>query len=202
MHLFFYRTVIAIVRFLLKFVIRLKIVGKENIPMDGPCIICCNHVAWFDGVIMVLIHKRVVKVMSKKEIFDFFLTRWIMKFVYFFPVDRDKNDVNAVKTALKILKDGEPLGIFPEGTRSKSGVLLPFHDGPVTLAFRQKVPIVPMGRSGRTHIFGKICVSIGEPFYIESDSRRLSKEETAAATQLLREHIISEVEKAEQLKHG
>ena len=66
---------------------------------------------------------------------------------YFFPVDREGNDVQSVKTALKVLKDGHVLGIFPEGTRSKSQELLPFHNGPVTLAHRQKVPIVPFGRT-------------------------------------------------------
>ena len=141
-----------------------QIQGLEHAQGQGAYLLFGKHLSWFDGAIILLRPKRrIVRLMFKKELFSIFPGRWFYEFAYFFPVDREGNDVQSVKTALKVLKDGHVLGIFPEGTRSKSQELLPFHNGPVTRADRQKGPIVPFGRTKKVGLGGKICVSIGEP---------------------------------------
>ena len=181
MHAFLYRIAKWLVRWGSKLFVRVKIQGLEHAQGQGAYLLCGNHLSWFDGAIILLLpKKRIVRLMCKKE----------------------GNDVQSVKTALKVLKDGHVLGIFPEGTRSKSQELLPFHNGPVTLAHRQKVPIVPFGRTKKVGLWGKICVSIGEPYYIDCDDRRLSQEQTERFTQELREKVMEEMEKAERMLHG
>ena len=203
MHAFLYRIAKWLVRWGSKLFVRVKIQGLEHAQGQGAYLLCGNHLSWFDGAIILLLpKKRIVRLMCKKELFSIFPGRWFYEFAYFFPVDREGNDVQSVKTALKVLKDGHVLGIFPEGTRSKSQELLPFHNGPVTLAHRQKVPIVPFGRTKKVGLWGKICVSIGVPYYIDCDDRRLSQEQTERFTQELREKVMEEMEKAERMLHG
>ncbi|MGB9847112.1 MAG: lysophospholipid acyltransferase family protein, partial [Desulfotomaculales bacterium] len=80
-----------------------------------------------------------------------------------FPVHRSGQDAGAVKRALQLLKEERVVGIFPEGTRSHSGELLPAHVGAAMLALRARVPVLPVALAGTRGVFGKVRVVIGKP---------------------------------------
>ena len=94
-----------------------KVIGKENIPTDGPIVVAGNHVHIMDQCNVIIGTKRCLHYMAKKEYFD-------GKFAFFFkavgciPVDRSKKDESATASALEVLNNKQALGIFPEGTRN------------------------------------------------------------------------------------
>ena len=108
--------------------------GLENIP-DGPAVICCNHSSFSDAIwVIVCSHqKRIFRTMAKKELFSHRVLGWFITKLGAFPVDREANDIHAVKTALGVLREGDKLLIFPEGTRVREGAC-DFSDGRNLLA--------------------------------------------------------------------
>ena len=102
--------------------LRPKVYGRENLNIQGKAIICCNHRAAFDPVLLAIISPRFIHFMAKKELFDIPVLGWLITKVGAFPVDRQISDINAVKTAMQILKSGDKLLIFPEGTVIRNGV--------------------------------------------------------------------------------
>jgi len=94
------------------------IIGAENIPKEGSCILAGDHIHLYDQCHAIISTKRALVYMAKKEYFDDWKTAWFAKGVGCIPVDRTKKDTEAVDSALATLKDGNILGIFPEGTRN------------------------------------------------------------------------------------
>ncbi len=96
-----------------------KIIGKENIPTEGPIIIAGNHIHIMDQCNVIIATKRCIHYMAKKEYFDNKKVSWFFKSVQCIPVDRTIKDENAKHAGLEVLENGYALGIFPEGTRNK-----------------------------------------------------------------------------------
>ena len=94
------------------------IIGKENIPKEGSCILAGDHIHLYDQCHAIVSTKRPLVYMAKKEYFDSWKVRWFFKGVGCIPVDRSKKDEHAVESALDALHKGNILGIFPEGTRN------------------------------------------------------------------------------------
>ena len=117
----FYTFARGLVKIYYKFMFRMDIQGEEHIPKEGGVVLCCNHMSNFDPTTMAAFVKRPVRYIAKKELFE---KRWSAKLLSSlgaFPVDRQTTDMKALKTAIKLLKNGEALGIFAEGTRVKEG---------------------------------------------------------------------------------
>lgn len=95
-----------------------KFIGEENIPENGSIIIVGNHIHVMDQCMPILMTKRPVHYMAKKEYFDDKKVAWFFKLAGCIPVDRSIKDENAKGKALDVLKDGNALGLFPEGTRN------------------------------------------------------------------------------------
>ncbi len=95
-----------------------KIIGKDFIPKNGPIILCGNHLHVWDQVPVICSTKRTIHWMAKKEYFDSKMA-WMYKGFECIPVDRYNNPHESKEIAIKYLKNGEAVGIFPEGTRNK-----------------------------------------------------------------------------------
>lgn len=155
---------------------RPKIIGRENIPKDGGVILAGNHRHIFDPCMPILSTKRPVHYMAKKELFKS-PVGWFFKVVGCIPVDRGHDNTNSKQAALVVLKNGEVLGIFPEGTRNKTGKgLLPFKYGAVSMSNKSGALIVPFAITGKYRLFNnKLTVRFGKGFVASNDLEEANK---------------------------
>ncbi len=139
--------------------------GRENIP-NGAAVLVCNHSALSDPVWvhLALDLQQIPMTMAKKELTKHKLLWALCQRVGGFPVDREGNDIQAIKTSLQCLRDDNKLLIFPEGTRIRNGKRSEPHNGAVMIACRAKTPMLPIYLSEKKHLFSKIKVVIGEPY--------------------------------------
>jgi 1-acyl-sn-glycerol-3-phosphate acyltransferase len=127
---------------------RLRVRGRQHVPARGPVIIAANHRSMLDIPLLVIASPRPVFLMAKADIYANHVLGRLFHELGGFPVRREIADVRALDTALALLERGEVVGIYPEGTRSKSGDMLPFLGGAAWLALRTGAPIVPCGLVG------------------------------------------------------
>ncbi len=158
--------------------------GRKNLP-KGACIVCGNHSGFADPLWVFLgMRERVPPwTMAKNTLFE--KKPWISKFLMAFrafPVNRDAIDLKAIKKSLSVLKLGEKLLIFPEGTRVKHGKTVVPKSGAVLLAQRADVPIVPVFITPDRKPFQPIKIIFGEPWKPEFSSRRPDNAELDART--------------------
>lgn len=156
----------------------IRTIGFEHIP-EGAALLCPNHTQTCDPFMVAFAIKRRnrPRVMAKAELMRLPVLGWMMKTAGVFGVERGKSDVGAIKTALKCLKNGEKLLLFPEGTRSKDGELGQAKGGAAMLAVRAGVPIVPIYMPPKKKWFRPTPVVIGEPYIPQTTTRRGSAEE-------------------------
>ncbi len=146
--------------------LRLRTYRETPFPEKGGVVLCCKHISVLDPIIIGALIPRKVRYMAKAEVFRTPVIRSLARYFGAFPVNRGKHDLAAMKTALTILKDGEVLGIFPEGTRIRSNELSEGKAGAVTMAYRTGCPIVPVGMYAKNHrirLFSRVRVRIGKP---------------------------------------
>lgn len=159
-----YTLVVALYAVLAKILFFMRIEGRENIPKDRNCVLMGNHQCLLDPVTLALcVPDREIHFMGKKELFENPVLGWVFRQVHGFPVDRGNMDMAAVRTALGVLKNGDTLGIFPEGTRSRDGHMLPLLGGASLLALRSGCDVVPVYIDGRYRPFGRMVVRVGRP---------------------------------------
>ncbi|MBS3889356.1 MAG: 1-acyl-sn-glycerol-3-phosphate acyltransferase [Firmicutes bacterium] len=131
-------------------------------PKTGGAIICANHIHLFDPVVIALAVERPVRFMGKTELFSWPIVGYLARKAGVFPVKRGSADMQAIRQSLRILQEGELLGIFPEGTRSKDGEIAPFYSSVTMLAERGGVPVIPAAISGEYRFGRTVKVLIGE----------------------------------------
>ncbi|MEK7469840.1 MAG: lysophospholipid acyltransferase family protein [Planctomycetota bacterium] len=122
---------------------RFRAHGISNVPLTGGIILACNHQSFFDPVIAAAGLSRSVTFMARDSLFKIAPFRWLIESLNAFPVKRGKADLGAVKQSLRRLRDGWPLLVFPEGTRTKDGSIGSMAGGIGVLASRARVPVVP-----------------------------------------------------------
>lgn len=157
--------------------VKVKVTGKENIPKDDACLFVGNHNGFFDIIVSYVVIGKVMGFVAKKEVKKVpFLNIW-MYFVNCLFLDR-KNVREGLKTILKgvdLLKSGISVFIFPEGTRSKDGKMLPFKEGSLKMADKAGCPIVPVAMRHTAEIFenqfpklrpGTVTIEFGKPIII------------------------------------
>jgi 1-acyl-sn-glycerol-3-phosphate acyltransferase len=126
------------------FFVRLNIEGEENVPLDGGCVIASNHTLGADYVLLGYASPRQIFYMAKSEIFASHpLVAKLVAGAGAFPVQRGKADTQAIDQAIAIVKTGKIVGMFPEGTRSRNGVLRRAKPGAARIALGAGAPIVP-----------------------------------------------------------
>jgi len=167
-----------------------RIQGRENIP-DGACLLAANHSSMADPiwVLLALGTRRNMYIMAKKQLMQVPVLSKIVAWGGGFSVDRGGADIGAVKKALEVLKAGDKLLIFPEGTRVRPGKQIEAKTGAALLANRADVPVVPIYITQNKRPLRPIRVVIGEPFRIVSAARRQTAEELEQSTTAMMQTI-------------
>lgn len=159
----FYKVARAIVWFLIKILFKIEINGLENVSEDSGYILASNHRSLIDPAFIAVKLKPRVYYMAKKELF-WWPFSVIIRALGAFPVRRGEGDHSALDTANNIIKSGKVLGIFPEGTRSKSGEPLRPKSGVAIIAKDTKADILPVGIhfEGKLHLRSNVTVTYGK----------------------------------------
>ncbi|MGP4060102.1 lysophospholipid acyltransferase family protein [Halobacillus litoralis] len=166
---------------------RIKVIGRENIPAKGPVIICSNHISNVDPPVVGITNNRNIYFLAKEELFENPIIGGILKRVHAFPIKRGMRDRNALRKGLEILKKGNALGLFPEGSRQKSGEVGKGLAGAGFFALRSEAYIVPCAIIGPYRKFKQLKVVYGEP--IDMSQYREEK----ASAQVVTDRIMEEI---------
>ncbi len=178
-----------------------KMFGKENLP-EGSCVIVSNHFSVVDCVQYLNISKERPYYLAKKEICKNKLSNWIFTSFGAIPIDRDKPDMKAMLAAMRVLKNGERLVIFPEGTRNKTGTtdLQEIKGGAVVFAVKARCPIVPAMLLKKSRMFRRNKIIVGKPFELsEFYDKKLSDEDIIQMEKIVREKMIFEHTKLKEM---
>jgi 1-acyl-sn-glycerol-3-phosphate acyltransferase len=184
-------------RFLCSYELRNR---KRKLP-DGPLIIVSNHLSWFDIPLIGIAIPRQIAFMAKKEYFHSRFHRHLVDLYGGFTVERGAVDGTALRKAFDVLDGGRCLGLFPEGTRSKSLQLQQGHVGTAFIALHKNAYILPIGISGTEKIRIKfqritnilyrprVVVNIGEPFILPDVQGHPSRKDRDRATVIIMNRI-------------
>lgn len=173
-----------------------KFSGKENMPKDGAVVLIANHRHWSDIVLMALAAwPRQVHFMAKSEYGNNRLLNWLIYHLGSFTVERGEADIKAIKTALKYLKQGEVVGIFPEGTRNRAEGILPFKEGAFMLAHRGKARVVPLALTDAERYLGvakpRPTADMGTPLELSDFVGENGKLDDKAAAEFARDELTT-----------
>lgn len=127
---------------------RAEVWGREHVPAEGAFIISPVHRSNLDSPMLALLTKRRMRYMGKESLWKRKWSAWYFTAAGGFPVERATADRDALNACLEVLRRGEPLVLFPEGTRQSGPVLTDLFDGPAWLASRAQCPILPVGIGG------------------------------------------------------
>ena len=168
----------------------LTILSAPKLPRVGPAILVCDHVSSLDpALVQAACHDRAVTWMMAKEYMDVRGMGWFFRSMGVIPVDRGGRDSGSLRAALRALKDGQVLGVFPEGRISTTDGLLPFHTGAALMAMKTGVPVYPAYQDGshRGKEMLQAClqparaaIAFGPPVDLSSPRGKLPLEEATA----------------------
>lgn len=168
-----------------------KVTGLEHLPPEGGFVLCINHISARDPLFVstCIPRKRRMYFLGKKELFDNKFLRPFVTWLGGIPVDRGHADLSAVRTSLKLLKDGYGLGIFPQGTRSPDNTPTPMLNGASMIALRGGVPVVPAYIDGPYRLFHRTDVRFGAPLDLSDFGRRCDSDTLSQVTQRIERNI-------------
>jgi 1-acyl-sn-glycerol-3-phosphate acyltransferase len=150
-----YRGVQHILKCIFRLLYRLSITGVDKIPREGKYIICSNHISYVDPVVIGASIPRIIYFMAKRELFSLSFISNLVTFFNAFPVNRNSFDRKPIERSLKVLKNGNLLGLFPEGSRSVDGVIRKGKKGIGLLSILSGAKIIPVAISGTNNIIQK-----------------------------------------------
>lgn len=184
---------------------RCRYIDPDNVPKTGAVIIAPNHVSYLDPPTAGSGYRRVTHFMAKQELFKIPVLGWLIKAVGSFPVKQHSADRNALRTALELLSKGEVVCIFPEGTRSLDGKLLPAQAGIGMIALKSRAPVVPVALIGTERVlpphsfffhFSRVTVVYGRPMTFDDlYNRGLEREAVEEVGRRIMSAIASLLEK-------
>ncbi|HUE76221.1 MAG TPA: lysophospholipid acyltransferase family protein, partial [Chloroflexota bacterium] len=152
----FYRVANVIIVLLLRVITRYEVIGRGNIPNEGPFVVVANHTHLIDPPILGASLPRKVIFMAKVEAFRAPIVGLLVRAYEAFPVRRGQPDRNALRMSHQVLESGLGLAMFPEGTRSRDGALRQAFPGAALVAARSRVPVIPVSIDGTDRIFPTI----------------------------------------------
>ena len=177
---------------------RLKIEGEKYVPPCGAVILASNHISLLDPPVIGTATTRELNYLAKAELFDHPILRWIITGLNALPIKREGVDKDALKKMVRLLRKGEPLLLFPEGTRSKGEKLGRGRSGVGMLALKTETLVVPVHISGSRRLlrtllgWDRIWIRFGKPirpgdFSLSTDLRH--------DYQLVAQQVMSEIER-------
>ncbi len=182
---------LGFLRLLMKLLLRFEITNIENIPSTGPLLVITNHIAFLDPLMVLGGFPRLVIPLAKKEVFVSVLWGPLVRMYGAISVHRETADVRAIKSVLRVLKNGGAILLAPEGTRSPTGQMQTGKDGAVMIALRSGATIVPVGITGTDQIEAHwiklkrapVQLSIGQPFRLRLANERRHRPDMKAMTE-------------------
>ena len=159
-----------IMKLFCKLVFFVRITGEENIPEEGAAILAVNHISFWDPVVLLPATRRPMRTMAKAELFENKLLAYILRLNGAFPVRRGTNDITAIKTALKTLKDGGIFTIFPTGTRIKGNDNAEAKAGVALIASKSGAPVIPVAIRGGYKLVHRVTIHVGKPLYVQNEN--------------------------------
>jgi 1-acyl-sn-glycerol-3-phosphate acyltransferase len=170
----FYNVVAVLSWPVLRGLFRLRVQGRENVPDDGGCVLACNHLSNFDPwpLGMPLWPRHWLRFMAKAELY-WWPAKYVLNAAGAFPVHRERADVEAVQTAVRLARDGNVVVMFPEGTRRRKGLVKKHQararSGAARIALDAGVPLVPAAVAGTDRLLGlgPLRIAYGSPVEME-----------------------------------
>ena len=197
----FYRIVRAIFNFV-KPLFRMKTKNKKALMMNDGFIICSNHIHASDVFPIAMISTRQVHFMAKDELFRNKILAKIITMLGSFKINREGNDITAIKTALNILKRKKVLCIFPEGTITGSENIYAFKPGVVMIALKTQTAILPVYIKPATSVWHRRRMIIGEELDLqEYYGKNISLKELNNISKILRDEVLNLKDKLEQIEN-
>ena len=181
---------------------RFHLEGFERLPAEGPAILCPNHISFLDSGFLMLHVGRNISFVGKAEYMDSWKTKFVFPAMGMIPIDRSggEKSSSALDAAEAVLRRGELFGIFPEGTRSRDGLLYKGHTGAARLALKVGCPIYPVGVVGTDRIqppdaklpkvFKGCTIKIGRPIRTE---RYLNKADDHLVLRQITDELMFEI---------
>lgn len=168
-----------------------EMIGRENVPRAGPYIVVANHTSWKDPPIVSLALSTPIRWMAKTQVFDYFFIGFLLRGIGNFAIRRGESDRRAIALAFKVLENGLPLGVFPEGHRSEHRTLLRGRPGISLLAERSDALIVPCAIVGtptarlRPIRRTEVVLSFGKPLRLSELPPAIRRDRQAAADAIM-----------------
>lgn len=162
----FYNIIKFILKPLFNLLYSVKIEGLDNLPQDDGYIVCGNHAKAIDPILIAANLPKKVNFMAKSELFSNRFFGYILSNLGAYPVKRGQADLKSIKISLKLLQEKQNIGIFPEGTRNKTGELKA-EPGIAMLAIKSKCPIVPISINTNYKFFNKTIIRVGKTIFLD-----------------------------------
>ncbi len=180
---------------------RYRIIHRERMPESGGIVLASNHQSYFDPPLVGIVSRRAVYYLARKTLMEWPFFGRMFPDMNVIPVDRDGNDMSALKTVIRKIREGEGVVLFPEGTRSKDGHLQPAQAGVGLVIAKTLAPVVPMRIFGAYEAFPRgskgvklhpIRVVVGEPIvFTKEDVGAGSREDYQRLSQRVMDAIAA-----------
>ena len=174
------RLLVGILRGLLRLLTRTQVNGRENLPLDGPLIVAFNHMAHFDGPLVMASLPWEIEAIALAGLYEVPVVGRLLRLYGVIPVHRDEFDRQVLKRALKVLAEGSVLILAPEARMSPTCTLERGRNGAAYLALRSGAPVLPIGLAGTETVYSslkqlrraRISVNIGPVFRLDGPLAR------------------------------
>lgn len=164
----FYRRAHRALAGFFRFLLHVRATGVENLPEEGGCLVCSNHISAMDAIAVAAVCRRQIRFLAKKELFSVPLIGWFVRRLGAFSVDRGASDVAAIKKIISVAAAGDVVSIFPQGHRyaGKNPADTPIKSGAGMVALRAGCPVLPVAIKTKKHryaLFRRVELVFGKP---------------------------------------
>jgi 1-acyl-sn-glycerol-3-phosphate acyltransferase len=196
----FWRTVRTVVVAFCAVIFRVRVIGRDRVPTSGAYVIAPSHRSILDVPFSGLVTRRRIRFLAKQELFSSRIGSALFRRLGGIPVERGTTDRAALRACDAVLVDGDPLAIFPEGTRRHGPELGDLFHGVAYLALKRGVPILPVGIGGSEEILSRgqvrprlhrVVVVIGEPIVADASASARRRSDVVALTATLATRLQS-----------